>query len=374
MNSFGNLFDIIILLGAIQGFISSLLLSKTTRKHPSNKWLAWLLFFLSLACFNIYLESLEFTHEGSFWPVVLSVVPMIIIMPIGPLIYFYIKNRNNPDFSPTSKEKALFYLIIFDIVPQLVAVFYIIQWLFNIGINLEGSVISDFIDSYNRYVDIPRWLGVSIYLWNSWLYVKRNDKPNINKNWSFQLVFGFMLFQCIWLIHLIPYILPFSYDWLLDNVWWYPIYVPLVVLVYWLGINGFIFSAKIGSRESSKMVLNQGIINRTIIELKKAMEVDKLYLNPILNLSLLVDHIDAPQKTISAVLNQHMGKSFNEYINTYRVNEIQKRLQSPDYRHLTIAAIAYDCGFNSQATFQRTFKLITGKSPRNYLTSISAAE
>jgi len=34
--------------------------------------------------------------------------------------------------------------------------------------------------------------------------------------------------------------------------------------------------------------------------------------------------------------------------------------------NLTIAGIAFECGFNSQATFQRTFKELTGQSPSEF--------
>ena len=38
----------------------------------------------------------------------------------------------------------------------------------------------------------------------------------------------------------------------------------------------------------------------------------------------------------------------------------------PRFNHLTITGIAFESGFNSQATFQRTFRQMTGQSPREY--------
>jgi AraC-like DNA-binding protein len=102
--------------------------------------------------------------------------------------------------------------------------------------------------------------------------------------------------------------------------------------------------------------LTGAAIGETVLLLKRSMEEDKMYLDPNLNLHLLASHTGIPPKTISAVLNQHLQKSFNEFINQYRVEAVKTKLQQQESGHLTIAGIATECGFNSQATFQRTFR------------------
>ena len=96
------------------------------------------------------------------------------------------------------------------------------------------------------------------------------------------------------------------------------------------------------------------------------MEEELLFLNPSLKLNDIVKHIGKPQKIVSAVLNQHIGKTFNEYINEYRIETFKSRLLSENSEHLTITGIAFECGFNSQATFQRTFKVLTQLSPKEF--------
>ena len=66
------------------------------------------------------------------------------------------------------------------------------------------------------------------------------------------------------------------------------------------------------------------------------------------------------------MLNQHLQKSFNEFVNYYRVEAIKTKLQDEAANNLTIAGVAMECGFNSQATFQRTFKDLTGMSPSEF--------
>lgn len=54
---------------------------------------------------------------------------------------------------------------------------------------------------------------------------------------------------------------------------------------------------------------------------------------------------------------------FNDYINGYRVEEYLQKIATPQYQHLTLLAVAFECGFNSKTTFNRAFKKMTGKAP-----------
>jgi AraC-like DNA-binding protein len=67
-------------------------------------------------------------------------------------------------------------------------------------------------------------------------------------------------------------------------------------------------------------------------------------------------------------LNQHLQKSFNEFVNGYRVEAFKQNIRQSRHDNRTILAMAFDAGFNSQATFQRAFRSNTGMSPREYMT------
>jgi AraC-like DNA-binding protein len=54
-------------------------------------------------------------------------------------------------------------------------------------------------------------------------------------------------------------------------------------------------------------------------------------------------------------------------VNSYRVEEVKKRLGNLKYEHLSLTGIAFDCGFNSEASFYRIFRQQTGYSPKSYL-------
>jgi len=365
-------FNIIILLGALQGFIISSLLFFSKKSHSANKFLAVLIFFIALASLNLYIANQNWPVKGSIMPLVTAVVPMVIVMPIGPLLFFYVKAILNPGFTLTKKDKLQFSTVIIDLVPYLTAIFFIIGVLSHIIPNRTYN-IGLFIDNYNVYADIPRWLSLTIYLAISIRYIRAfriTAEANIypyQLKWLRQLTIAFSIFQSIWLVYLVPYVIPAYTDKLLNAVDWYPIYVPMSILIYWLGIKGFmVMKEQSGNIKKPGNLLPVDVSEAAITTLKNAMELDNLFLNPELSLSVLSQHTGIPQKTISAVLNQHLHTSFNEFVNGYRVDAFKQKLCTDDVKHLTIAGIAAECGFNSQATFQRTFRQLTGLSPSEF--------
>ncbi|MCG8311515.1 MAG: helix-turn-helix domain-containing protein [Cytophagales bacterium] len=363
----------IILLGSLQGFIFSFLLFFNPLGRIAERLLATLLFLLSFASLNIYLsETLPHSQVGVF----LSLVPTILIMPFGPLIYFYKCFILDPSYSWKHKYWLHFLPVIIDILPV------IIGWILTIGFILKAFTQNYllewgiFIDQYNSYSDIPRWLSLSIYLvvtkkslsqppadYKGDGHLQRSEQFRLN-----QFLNVFLIFQLVWLAFLMPYIIPSSRFIVLNNLGYYPIYIPMAILIYWLGIKGYLHTrlqAKHGT-ESRSIRLTEKESEKLIAALKKAMEVDKLYLEPNLTLGKLVKHIDSDQRTVSHVLNQYLSRSFNAFVNYYRIEEVKHKMIAPGNKHLTLSGIAFECGFNSQSTFQRVFKQFTKLSPKEY--------
>jgi len=67
-----------------------------------------------------------------------------------------------------------------------------------------------------------------------------------------------------------------------------------------------------------------------------------------------------------------MGKNFYTLVNDYRIDEVKRRLVDPQYKNLTILAIAYDSGFNAKSSFNTIFKEKTGVTPSEYLRQVSS--
>ena len=69
---------------------------------------------------------------------------------------------------------------------------------------------------------------------------------------------------------------------------------------------------------------------------------------------------------LSFVINESKQKSFNDYVNSWRVEETKRLLSQADKQDLGLLEIAFDAGFNSKATFNRVFKQTTGLTPSEY--------
>jgi len=372
----------IILLGAIQGFIVSALLWFCRNNRQSNRLLAILILLLALASINIYFLHTGWFQTTAILRLIAAVIPLIFVMPVGPLIYFYIQSRLNPAFIFKRKQAVHFYPVVIDIIPQLTTLVYVVGVLshfFPAGSRLWGRII----DYCDVYADIPRWISLTVYLWLSYRYIisrKEHYKPksrNVTNgfNWLLQFVYIFFGFQFIWLVYLVPYIIPRYTDWLLNTVDWYPVYIPLVVMIYWLGIKGYLISqSNISDGQKRKITasvnLPEEIVHEITLLLMKAMQKDKLYMNPALNLDMVSKYIEIPPKTISAVLNQHLQTNFNEWMNSYRIDAFKQKICKADMQRLTISGIAAECGFNSQATFQRIFRQSVGMTPSQYMKSL----
>jgi len=360
--------NILLLLGCIQGTITSILLFRLKKNKNANKLLAWIILLISLACLNLYLlEAVRITSQ--FWLILEAIIPLVIIMPIGPLAYFYVKAILNPEFKLSKSNRSHFYTIVLDFVPNIVVIFFIIGSFFGFIQSQNTINIDGFIETYNLYVDIPRWLSLTLYLWLTFKLIsthKKEKKSETFIKWTKHFTLGFSIFSFIWFLHLVPYIIPSLSNALLGSVGWYPVYIPLIVLVYWLGINGYIISFKTYKKESKSFDVNEDTIQTTISTLEHLMKDEHLYLDVSLKLNDIVKQSEIPQKTISTVLNQHLNISFNDYVNSFRIEAFKKRLLEDNSQNLTITGMAFECGFNSQATFQRVFKANTNQSPSEF--------
>jgi AraC-like DNA-binding protein len=103
--------------------------------------------------------------------------------------------------------------------------------------------------------------------------------------------------------------------------------------------------------------------------LSNYMDIKKPYLEPELSLQKLALGIEIPEKQLSQLINQYIGKHFFDYINEYRINEAKTLLK--EQTDLTVLEILYQIGFNSKSSFYTAFKKETQQTPIAYRKSMT---
>jgi AraC-like DNA-binding protein len=358
--------DTVILLGALQGFIVAALLRSSARKQPeegvSRRLLAAFILLIALCCLDVYLEHQGWWNGSTAGSLLSALLPFIMAMPLGPLAYFYVRSLEEPEFRLTRADRRHFYSMAVDLLPH--AAVLVIVVLALLGFFRKTHGVQGFgviYDDYNQYADIPRWISFTIYLVLGSRYLKGKI------GWPRTFLRVLWVFDLIWLAFNIPYELPRIGDILIDRFDWYPLYIPLVVMIYYLGVKGYFISYRAPVSKTAALTISGDKLVLVVSMLRKSMEEERLWLQADLNLGKLAQHCGVAPKLLSGVLNQHMDTTFNEFVNGYRVAAVRERLLLPESRELTIAGLAYECGFNSLPTFQRAFKAIAGMSPKEFV-------
>jgi AraC-like DNA-binding protein len=370
MNLNFNWINLLILFGAVQGLIFSIILL-FNKKHPGAKFLSAFMFVFAYNGF----ETFNWSSGLDNYIVFFDLFSFIIIFAGGPSLYLYITTLLNPEEKPPVKTILLHYgVVIFQFIYRLVILIYYILWK---TLDYRDEVAAFMFNALWFYAEPLSVLVFIGYVVASILKFRKammQQKMNpsarregtLKYQWIKALLICMVALGIFWPLTLLaPKIFDIPYD-----VHYYPIEIGLVFFIYWIAFVGYHRTKVIHPQalKASAHGISEQEVQQYLTRLQKAMAADKLYLDPELNLNKLSAHTGINPKNISLILNQHIGKNFNDFVNEYRVKEVKERLVSLEYQHLTISAIALDAGFNSQATFQRAFKSIAGMPPREYVT------
>ena len=108
--------------------------------------------------------------------------------------------------------------------------------------------------------------------------------------------------------------------------------------------------------------------NTLYLRFLEILEVNKLYLNPDLNIQILIKTLGTNKKYLYQAITLHSKDNFRGIVNRYRVDEakkiIEKRIFSSS--RIEMFEICVNAGFNSTVSFYRSFKMYTGLTPKEY--------
>ena len=346
-------------------FISALLFNKKQKSNSDIILLLWMLLLaahLSLFYANYYAEI----------PAFLIGVHLPIPLLQAVFLYFYVASVTNQ--FPKKKTVVLLHLL-----PALLSYSFLIPFFLLPGeekaIILEnrGKGYSELFGLINLILIFAS--GVVYVFWSSFLLWKHkknirnqfSDIEDINLRWLKLLIFGI---GGIWVIVIFFNNSPY-------------IFTSVAIFVILIGFFGVqqrdIFSnvkpLKQQSPEEKKVkYASSGLSTETAEELYKNLieQITKeaYYTESTLSLNELAQKLDISPNYLSQIINEKEGKNFYDFINTFRVEEFKRLIAIPKNQQYTLLALAYDCGFNSKSSFNRSFKKNTGITPSQYAASV----
>lgn len=368
-----SLFDLLILIGIIQGIITGILLLKSKKNRRSNKYLAFALFSF---CF---LSTKPLLHTLHLWDTtIFRFFPNAIELALSPLIYFYIRSLVNPKFRFKAKFWLHFMPFALSQIYAFVVYFCALKVIdFNqkdiLAQNLHFNDIKQ-LDEYLLLISLALYLFYGykeLTSYKRWLDNTTSDSTYPDFKWL-KDIFNFSVIIGLFLV--VNHSLDFFFDLKNKSILHYNVLMLFIsFVIYYLGLKGYLqpdFSFirnKSMTDNKTSIAISRDKIEEMKVLLQKVMTEDKVFLNPKLSIKDLSSILNIPQKDVSEFINQHLKLSFRELINNYRVEEVKFQLKNKDLSNLSILGIALECGFNSEASFYRVFKKNTGISPSKYI-------
>ena len=160
----------------------------------------------------------------------------------------------------------------------------------------------------------------------------------------------------------VAYIIGYYYLYIMSTITFSVVFYVLLVFFISKRNRETIFQdipKKYGSKKISKEDANT-LLKR----LNSLMQEQELYKNSDVKLQNVAKQIHISTHKLSQLLNDNLGKSFNAYVNDYRIEEAKRILQ--EKQNLTLEAIGFEAGFSSKSSFYATFKKVVEQTPAEF--------
>ena len=308
-------------------------------------------------------------------------------LALAPLIYLYVKSITQSNFKFKKNYWWFFAPVGLVIVYRLFIFTYdALQPGFSETQNgiLKIEWDERYVQSFLWFIETPWMLLFLAYTFQLFFQYRRKIKNYFSNTFRLELN---------WILSfLILFSLSFIYGNVQDIIsvlhtelhyvqrWWLNLFMALITL--YVGIRGYFtdttklnklsFSfhpTQIAIPETDEINEEKSLNTEDLKALTQAMEVDKAYLNPELNLQDLANLLGMTRAQLSELINSGFHQNFNDFVNSYRVEAFKTMLKNNRQEQLSLLGIAHECGFNSKATFNRVFKKLTHHSPTEYLKS-----
>lgn len=367
-----SFWTILLIIGLAQGlYLIAGLLVFNRVNALSNKYLCFLIF---SACAHIAFELIN-TLQNEQFRLVLRIISISSPLLIGPSLYLFFKQTLKRTTS--SIPKALYHFVPFIIL----TLFLGVMEFFSEAISSNPT--NENLPFYVSIIEFLKVIHLGVYILLSYKLINqltKSSNPITYKNNTKQILLWFrvllVLIIAAVLLSLV-YFVAIKYLGVEAPVG-NPRFIALIliILIYSIAFMGVRFPIMVSSESNTLIIkrtpkyktssLSQGDIDSKKQTLIRYMAQEQPFLDSDLKIEGLGKALNIPTHHLSQIINQEFEKSFQDFINQYRVEAFKTRIIDPKNSNKTILAIALDSGFSSKSSFNRIFKTHTGITPNAF--------
>ncbi|PIF33092.1 AraC-like DNA-binding protein [Flavobacterium sp. 9] len=367
-----------------QGIVLGLIILKSSLfNSKSNRYLAGLLFALSIVLLN-YVFEIE--NVFTSYPLVrfLDAIDWVFLLPV--FTFLFIINRI--DDAVKNRQKTYLCYIPF-----------VYNSILNLAISLDSVAgIYKIPESCMYLINILQLIqllmAVIIVLFlplYSYFMIKHLKDPQ-EKKWVITLLTSMYLLLFVWLT---TYLVGLFFHSDISSIM-SVVALSATFIMHWTAYIG-IYKYKLAKNKdaiynflNNDLALSSASIqiienslteeNSTLEEYKESITADNLYFQKLellckeqhiytdstLNREKVAEKLGISAGYVSLIVNTITGDNFANYINQYRVEAVKEMISNSEYENYNLLTMGLESGFTSKTTFYKAFKKVTGQTPNEY--------
>lgn len=307
---------------------------------------------------------------------------------MAPLIFFYVKSVVTPSFKWTKKHYWHFLPWLVFFLAKLTIYLYDAQQpgfeaVQNgyLVVNFQWPYLNPLV-TFFASAQMLLYLAFSFQLYYTYkkeiqAFFSNTTKKELTWIRNFLIIYTFIFCYGLVQIFVDEYIAEMSWT----QKWWIQFFSAIALLYF--GVKGYFTNfdflkafEKIEDKKTPHPLKTSAEINTAFLKQKETINKlfikEKIFLDPELNLNQLSVKTKLNRAEVSEIINSGFGKNFNDFVNHFRIEEFKQRLLGGAHQQFSLVGLAFECGFNSKATFNRVFKKEVKLTPTEYLKTLKS--
>jgi AraC-like DNA-binding protein len=359
-----NFLNIIILLGALQGFMVCFYAYQ--KKHLNRHAVYFFILFLfSLAFYNLMYAFLDMDLFRYYRPLHLFPFPYKWLIATG--FYFFARNQLKPNKQQHYVKKEWYFFAPAAVIFLLTAYWFAVSVAEN-SYRITGVLVrSDFF----RIQEVAILVFNTFLLIRVLLLIRKQEQPEVQNIKVVKQRKWIRTFTRIFLLLTVSNLLFFCIDLILHGgretfTFLYPTLISNAVFIYWVGFLGFTNPARFFNNPHTTEGFTKSKEDEINNKLEEAIKKENVFRQQNLTIQQFAIKLGIAPKELSRFLAEYHQMNFSEYVNHHRIEYIKSLISSAEVEKYTLVSLAELSGFSSKSSFNATFKKITGLTPSEF--------